>query len=230
MPEYVFFDLGLTLVHNDMPARYRRAFKKLGLDFTARQTARAYHLANKYFMRFKQGRLSRKDRQTMKDYHQKVCRILGAEERRDDFLARLREEPMASWQAFDFTLPMLKQLKESGIKVGLISNWDPSCRSVLAENGIDEYMDRIFVSREVGYEKPRPQIFAKALEETGADPGKCLYVGDNYYDDYIGATNAGMQCVIINLEDRLGVEEIDCPFVVEKARDILPLIQEGKII
>ena len=52
MVKQIFFDLGLTLVHNDMPRRYQTALKEIGYDISLSQAERAYHLANKYFMRF----------------------------------------------------------------------------------------------------------------------------------------------------------------------------------
>ena len=73
----------------------------------------------------------------------------------------------------------------------LISNWDPSCRSVLEQNGLTPYLDPILVSSEVGVEKPDRRIFEKALELSGEDPRECLYVGDNYYDDGVGALKWG---------------------------------------
>ena len=60
MVKQIFFDLGLTLVHNDMPHRYQTALKEIGYDISLSQAERAYHLANKYFMRFRQGALSQK--------------------------------------------------------------------------------------------------------------------------------------------------------------------------
>jgi putative hydrolase of the HAD superfamily len=50
----------------------------------------------------------------------------------------------------------------------------------------------------VGYEKPHPEIFRVALETLKAKPEESLYVGDMYSVDYVGATGAGMQAVLMD--------------------------------
>ena len=37
MVKQIFFDLGLTLVHNDMPRRYQTAFKEIGYGISLSQ-------------------------------------------------------------------------------------------------------------------------------------------------------------------------------------------------
>jgi putative hydrolase of the HAD superfamily len=54
---------------------------------------------------------------------------------------------------------------------------------------------------------------------------RCIYVGDNYYDDCLGSRKVGMNTLIINRFGSLGVEEIDdCP-VIHRLSDILNYIE-----
>lgn len=46
--------------------------------------------------------------------------------------------------------------------------------------------------------KPHPQIFLRALELMGASPTQTLFVGDSYEADYLGATQVGMDCILID--------------------------------
>lgn len=131
MVKQIFFDLGLTLVHNDMPHRYQTAFKEIGYDISLSQAERAYHLANKYFMRFRQGALSQKSDSVISDFHRCVCQYLDTESVWKDFSNQLKKMERPVWRCFDFTLNMLDELNDMGIKTGLISNWDLSCRAVL---------------------------------------------------------------------------------------------------
>lgn len=95
-------------------------------------------------------------------------------------------------------MEVLRVLRGRGIATGLVSNWDTSCRSVLEQTGLAPYLDPIVVSSEVGVEKPDRRIFEKALELSGDSPEHCLYVGDNYYDDGVGASQVGMEFCILN--------------------------------
>jgi FMN phosphatase YigB (HAD superfamily) len=51
----------------------------------------------------------------------------------------------------------------------------------------------------VGYEKPHPEIFRRALESMDARAEESLYVGDVYSVDYLGATGAGMQAMLMDV-------------------------------
>ncbi len=225
MVKQIFFDLGLTLVHNDMSKRYQTALEQLGKDVPLAQTERAYHLANKHFMRFRQGDFNKKSASVIADYHKCVCEHLGLEPIWQNFSAQLKQMERPIWQRFDFTLDMLDELNRMGIKTGLISNWDLSCREVLEKNEILPRLNCVVVLDEVGFEKPDERIFQTALEQTGAAPEHCLYVGDNYYDDYVGAKKVGMPCLIINYRDTLGIEELTEPVVIEKACEVVDFIK-----
>ncbi|MFZ0772569.1 MAG: HAD-IA family hydrolase, partial [Candidatus Sulfotelmatobacter sp.] len=51
----------------------------------------------------------------------------------------------------------------------------------------------------VGVEKPRAEIFEAALSQMKAQADESLYVGDVYSVDYVGARNAGMQAVLLDV-------------------------------
>jgi len=74
-------------------------------------------------------------------------------------------------------------------------------------------------------EKPKEGIFKIAFSKSGASPERSLYIGDNYYDDALGAAKVGMKAVIINRYERQGIEELpaDLP-VVSTVQDIFSYI------
>jgi HAD superfamily hydrolase (TIGR01509 family) len=84
-------------------------------------------------------------------------------------------------------------------QIGVISNADGKIADVLATCGIADCFRTITDSGLVGYEKPHPAIFEAALRELGARPEESLYVGDGYSVDYVGATNAGMQAMLLDV-------------------------------
>jgi putative hydrolase of the HAD superfamily len=64
-------------------------------------------------------------------------------------------------------------------------------RAKLARAGLDRACE-VFVSAEVGAEKPSPHIFARALAWAGCPADEALFVGDDPERDVVGATRAGM--------------------------------------
>ena len=226
MIKYIFFDLGLTLVENHMAERYRMALEVSGICTTPEQAETIYHLANKYFMRERPGSLGKGDRRVFEEYVSCVCELAGDTTKKYAVIKALQEMERPEWKAFPYTNEVLSHLKEQVIGLGLISNWDNSCRQVLKDNGLDQYLDPIIVSSEEGMEKPDERIFAKALAAVNITSEECIYVGDNYYDDAVGSAKLGIRSYIINPSNYLGIEELR-----EKEVNVISDIREilGKI-
>jgi putative hydrolase of the HAD superfamily len=87
----------------------------------------------------------------------------------------------------------------SRYRIGVISNADGKIEDVLKRCGIADCFLTITDSGIVGHEKPHPAIFAAALQKMGAQPEESLYVGDMYSVDYIGATQAGMKAILMDV-------------------------------
>ena len=61
----------------------------------------------------------------------------------------------------------LRALRELGMRLVVVSNWDVSLHERLAQTGLAELVDGAVASAELGVAKPDPAIFARALEIAG---------------------------------------------------------------
>jgi putative hydrolase of the HAD superfamily len=104
---------------------------------------------------------------------------------------------------FDDALPALRALRERGLRLVCVSNWDCSLSAVLDRAGIATLLDGVVSSAESGARKPDPAIFAPALEIARCGPGEALHVGDTD-DDVAAAREAGIAALRI---DRSGAGE-----------------------
>ena len=71
-------------------------------------------------------------------------------------------------------------------------------RHKLRALGIEETMDAVLISEEVGAGKPEPRIFEVALEELSVSAGEAVHVGDSVKSDVGGAKAAGLAAVWVN--------------------------------
>ena len=116
---------------------------------------------------------------------------------RDQLVANIRNS--ANW---DQILPGTReQLQKIGQRypIAVISNADGRIHEVLNRCDIYDSFRTITDSGLVGYEKPHPEIFRQALASMKAKPEESLYVGDVYSVDYLGATGASMQAVLMDI-------------------------------
>lgn len=78
-------------------------------------------------------------------------------------------------------------------RLGIISNGlGDTQRIKIANLGLIEQFDSIIISQEHGLQKPEAEIFWKCARELNCDPGQCIYIGNSYNGDIIGANGAGM--------------------------------------
>jgi putative hydrolase of the HAD superfamily len=91
----------------------------------------------------------------------------------------------------------LGALRESGHRLGLISNWDHRLRGILRGLDLGTALDPVVISCEVGAEKPDAAIFHHALSAAGVEADEALMVGDTAIPDGDGAKAVGMHAVLI---------------------------------
>ena len=101
------------------------------------------------------------------------------------------------WTVFPEVRPTVLALKDRGLRLGIISNWDSRLRGLLGAHGLAAEFDPIVVSCEAGVEKPGSGIFEQALAAMGVAPAQALHVGDDRLSDYEGARAAGMRGVLL---------------------------------
>ncbi|HJU12116.1 MAG TPA: HAD-IA family hydrolase [Candidatus Binataceae bacterium] len=104
----------------------------------------------------------------------------------------------AHWRADAEALPMLNALRERGLTLGVISNFDYRLYRILDGLGLAAWFDSITISSEAGYAKPSVKLFEAALEQHRLAPFQAVHVGDSEHLDLAGASAAGMAAILIN--------------------------------
>ena len=112
---------------------------------------------------------------------------------------------------------VLQQCVQLGYKNILLSNNYPELRDMLKNLGVEKYFSDFCVSANIGYEKPRKELFEYAQKIAKTSGG--IMVGDNPVADIIGAKNAGMTAVLVHN---------DCPSIADytfnSLKDILQIL------
>ena len=102
-----------------------------------------------------------------------------------------------NWRAPDGAEAMLSDLRSRGYRLALLSNADARCRSILQQMGLAQYLEHIFLSCELGYEKPDARLFEKIETILGAKKRDILHVGDSQRNDGDGPRNVGWRALVI---------------------------------
>ncbi len=137
---------------------------------------------------------------------------------------------------YDFSIPVLEELKKEGYKVGLITNGDPTLQyQKLRMLELDNVFDAVIVSGETPYEKPQKEIFLMMADKLNTDESsininEIMYVGDHPLNDVDGARNAGCVPVWVKTTGTWIFPEIEKPELqietVEKLPELLKEINK----
>ncbi|GAB7090725.1 HAD family hydrolase [Halorubrum luteum] len=108
---------------------------------------------------------------------------------------------MEAMEPFDDVTPTLRTLREAGLSVAIVTNLTTHIQlEKLTRLGVDEHVDRLVTSEEVGREKPSALPFTTALAELDLRPSDAVMVGDNVETDVEGANVVGMETVLFNAD------------------------------
>lgn len=95
-----------------------------------------------------------------------------------------------AWQSYPDTEATLRELRDRGIPVAVVSNIGWDLRPVFRFHGLARYVDTFVLSYELGIKKPDPRIFQAACDNLGRLPSAVLMVGDDREAD-TGAAQLG---------------------------------------
>lgn len=105
-------------------------------------------------------------------------------------------------------LENLRRLKESDIKIGLISNADIIDAKYWSESPLAQFFDSVIFSCNVGMLKPEVGIYKYAMKVLGVLPEESIFVGDGGSNELYGAKKAGMKTIFTEyLESKSDIQK-----------------------
>lgn len=140
------------------------------------------------------------ERAWWKDLVLRVFEPWGRFDRFDEYFTELFEyfAGAAAWTLYPEIPATLAALKERGLVLDVISNFDSRLHRILAGLGIAGHFDEIFVSSAVGHAKPDPRIFQAALQRHGLDAAEAVHIGDSETNDLGGARSVGLKAILVD--------------------------------
>lgn len=101
-----------------------------------------------------------------------------------------------NYSLYDDTIATLLKVREMGHTNVILSNNYPDLGEVLDGLQISEYFDGVVISAQVGYDKPRTELFEIAKERFPSN--EYYMVGDSLKADILGGKNAGMRTILVH--------------------------------
>lgn len=199
MIEFLFLDLDDTILdfHKAERIAISKTFQAFGLEPTEAVLDR-YHVINRqHWERLEKGELTRE--QVLQGRFEVLFREMG---RRADAaaIARTYEHNLSIGHYF---LPGAREALDAlgkHCRLYLASNGTASVQQGrLTSAGLYPVFEKVFVSQELGFNKPSIEFFNACTRQIpGYDPKKAMMVGDSLTSDIQGGINAGMATCWVN--------------------------------
>jgi len=222
----VFFDVGGTLirVHPSVGDVYARHARDFGFSGTPDELNKGFRSQWKKMggiesLGDKSG--AEAEEKFWKELVFEVFQPFGGLDRFDEYFklifAVFRDG--SHWKIYEDVIEsqIFEKLKQRGIVLGVISNWDSRLTSTLENLGLAEHFKFILPSAVVGSAKPDKKIFAEALRLSGVEPHEACHIGDEVRTDIEGARNAGIHGILLDRDNRFSE-------VSQKVRSFLELV------
>jgi putative hydrolase of the HAD superfamily len=200
MIKAIFFDAVGTLFHlsGTVGHHYALVGSEVGLMLDAHQLDRAFYSAWKKMP--SRAAIDCPRQNDDKDWWRELVGLVLdqvapslSELDRDNFFEIAYEHFAESgvWEFYPEVPTVLEQLQPR-FQLAVVSNFDGRLRFILQHLGISKFFTHIFVSSEIGADKPDPEIFRRALTLIDLKPNEVLHVGDDPQRDWEAASAAGL--------------------------------------
>jgi putative hydrolase of the HAD superfamily len=207
----VIFDAVGTLIHPTPAAGV--AYAEHGQQFGSRlETA---EIVRRFTVAFREEELRDQANDHRTDEEREIARwrtivttVLDDVEDQEGCFASLYahfRQPKA-WSVTASAAAVLRGLSDVGLITGMASNFDRRLREVVA--GLPELsrLNHLVISSEVQWKKPSANFFAAVCAQVQLPPEQVLYVGDDYDNDFVGASKAGLPVLLLDGERKTPIK------------------------
>lgn len=101
-------------------------------------------------------------------------------------------------------------------------------RSRLKDSGLMPHFKEIFISEEIGYQKPMKEYFEYCFERIeNIDLAKTIIIGDSLSSDILGGINASIDTCWINLSNQKNITDIKPMFEIHELKELYAVLEQN---
>lgn len=127
---------------------------------------------------------------------------------------------------FNGVREICEELKSRSYSVNIVTNgFADTQKSRLSRSGILPFIDNLFISEELGVQKPEKLFFDKVFETIGCnDKSQYLIIGDSLTSDILGGKNAGIDTCWFNSRLKENKTDIKPTYYIESLSELFDII------
>ncbi len=130
---------------------------------------------------------------------------------------------------FDNSYEIVKNLKGKVKQYAVTNGTVRAQTNKLKLSGLGELFDGVFISDEIGYEKPTNEFFDYVFDSIGEySKNEILIVGDSLTSDMRGGNNSGILCCRYNRNHEPAPEDLRIDFNIDNLNKVYDILGQNK--
>lgn len=223
MFKVILWDVDGTLLDFDRSEKYalRKCFAKFNLNDCTDAMISSYAEINKsYWKRLETGEITKEqvllDRFTEFFQKEQIC-FVDAKGFNAEYQMRLGDQVFFN----DNSKCLLERLKGSVKQYAVTNGTYVAQKRKLEKSGLDVIFDDVFISDQIGFEKPDIRFFDHVWKQIGPHEKKdVLIVGDSLTSDMQGGNNAQIRCCWYNPKDKENNTNVKIDYLIHDLNEI----------
>ncbi len=227
----VLWDLDGTLLNFKLSERYALGvcLKAHGVEMTEEMLAAYSGINEAYWKRLEKGEVTKQE--LLPGRFREFFRKAGITHIRPEEMQKKYEVELGRKTFYvDASLELVKRLRKQGVRQYIVTNGVIVTQQIKMKNsGFDRLVDGVFISDEIGYEKPRKEFFEIAFGRIlDFEKKEALLVGDSLSSDMRGADNAGVDACWYNPEGKKNEEGVPVKYEIRNLQEVYALCLNQK--
>ena len=223
MIKVILWDIDGTLLNFGMSEKYalRKCFSIYGLgECTDEMLARYSAINRKYWERLERRELTRE--QVLVGRFQEFLQAEGlptdcVEAFNSEYQVRLGDCAFFNDDGYELVKRLKGRVQQYAVTNGTAVAQDRK----LKLSGLDQLFDGVFISEQLGVDKPNQGFFDAVWSEIGHyDPEEVLIVGDSLTSDIQGGNNAGILCCWYNPAGKKNETELRIEWEIQNLNEV----------
>ena len=240
MIKVILWDIDNTLLDFDLAevAALKKGFEEFALGEFTEEMLKEYMVINKRrWQMLERGEMAKKEvvegrfREFFEMYKLPIDKAVDFNERYQEMLG---EVVYFRDNAYD----IIKDLKEKVLQCAASNGTKVAQVGKLKNSGLGELFDLVFISEDVGYEKPAKEFFDKALGDSIAllrekgelgveetlNLDEVIIVGDSLTSDMKGGNNAGIKTCWYNPKGHLNDKGVQVDYEIKELQEVYMIL------
>ncbi|WP_073997565.1 YjjG family noncanonical pyrimidine nucleotidase [Anaerococcus urinomassiliensis] len=230
MIKYLLWDIDNTLLSFDLAERasMTKGFQLFDIDIRDKNALDVYKDINdKHWKMLEKGEKTREEILTGRfeeffdlydiDYDDSLV---------NDFNLFYQEELGKQVFFNDYAKEVLQKLGKNYKQYAVTNGSKVAQTGKLRNSGLDKIFDGVFISEDLGYDKPSKEFFDIVFESIGSkNKDEYILIGDSLTSDMLGANNAGIKNIWYNPKDFDNKASVKVDYKINNLKEVIEILE-----